>query len=72
MILKLVLDAFATRLRGISWKQSDRIYIIKEGDNLSSIADKFGVPLAVLIIWNRLDMKKPIHPGDRLIIYPKK
>jgi hypothetical protein len=27
--------------------------------------------LAVLIIWNRLDLNKPIHPGDRLIIYPK-
>ena len=52
-------------------KQTDRIYIIKEGDNLSSIADKFDVPLAVLIIWNRLDLNKPIHPGDRLIIYPK-
>jgi hypothetical protein len=52
-------------------KRTDRIYIIKEGDNLSSIADKFDVPLAVLIIWNRLDLNKPIHPGDRLIIYPK-
>jgi len=52
-------------------KQKDRIYIIKEGDNLSSIADKFDVPLAVLIIWNRLDLSKPIHPGERLIIYPK-
>jgi membrane-bound lytic murein transglycosylase D len=52
-------------------KQKDRIYIIKEGDNLSSIADKFDVPLAVLIIWNHLDLSKPIHPGDRLIIYPR-
>ena len=51
--------------------RTDRIYIIKEGDNLSSIADKFDVPLAALIIWNRLDLNKPIHPGDRLIIYPK-
>jgi peptidoglycan lytic transglycosylase D len=52
-------------------KRTDRIYIIKEGDNLSSIADKFDIPLAVLIIWNRLDLNKPIHPGNRLIIYPK-
>jgi membrane-bound lytic murein transglycosylase D len=51
--------------------RTDRIYIIKEGDNLSSIADKFDVPLAALIIWNRLDLNKPVHPGDRLIIYPK-
>ncbi|MEJ2656906.1 MAG: LysM domain-containing protein, partial [Desulfobacterales bacterium] len=52
-------------------KRNDRIYIVKEGDNLSSIAEKFDVPLAALIIWNRIDLNKPIHPGDRLIIYPK-
>jgi soluble lytic murein transglycosylase-like protein len=52
-------------------KKTDRIYIIKEGDNLSIIAEKFNVPLAALIIWNRIDLNKPIHPGDRLIIYPE-
>ncbi|MEA1948309.1 MAG: transglycosylase SLT domain-containing protein [Thermodesulfobacteriota bacterium] len=51
--------------------KTDRIYVIKEGDNLSSIAEKFHVPLAVLLIWNRIDLNKAIHPGDRLIIYPK-
>jgi membrane-bound lytic murein transglycosylase D len=51
--------------------KTDRIYVIKEGDNLSSIAEKFDVPLAALIIWNRIDLNEPIHPGDRLIIYPK-
>ena len=53
-------------------ERTDRIYVIKEGDNLSTIAEKFNVPLAALIIWNRIDLNKPIHPGDRLIIYPKK
>ncbi|MBW1768224.1 MAG: transglycosylase SLT domain-containing protein [Deltaproteobacteria bacterium] len=51
--------------------QKERIYIVKKGDNLSSIADRFNVPLAALIIWNRIDMKRPIHQGDRLIIYGK-
>ena len=51
--------------------KTDRIYVIKEGDNLSSIAEKFDVPLAALIIWNSIDLNEPIHPGDRLIIYPK-
>ena len=49
--------------------QKDRIYVVQEGDNLSLIADKFGIPLAALIIWNQLDIWRPIHPGDRLIIY---
>jgi hypothetical protein len=48
-----------------------RIYIVESGDNLSLIAEKFGVPLSALIIWNRLSLGRPIHPGDRLIIYPQ-
>ncbi len=48
--------------------REERIYIVKEGDNLSIIADRFGIPLAALIIWNRIDFQRPIHPGDRLIV----
>jgi membrane-bound lytic murein transglycosylase D len=51
--------------------QKGRTYIIKNGDNLSSIAERFDVPIASLIIWNSIDLSRPIHPGDRLIIYPK-
>ena len=49
--------------------QKESIYVVKKGDNLSSIADRFGVPLVAIIFWNRLDPSKPIHPGDELIIY---
>ncbi|MFC1876887.1 transglycosylase SLT domain-containing protein [Thermodesulfobacteriota bacterium] len=49
--------------------REERIYIVKEGDNLSIIADRFGIPLAALIIWNRIDIQRPIHPGDRLMIH---
>jgi hypothetical protein len=49
-----------------------RLYIVQSGDSLSTIAEKFGVPLAALIIWNRIDHKRPIHPGDRLVIYPRR
>ncbi len=45
------------------------IYTVKIGDNLTSIAEKFNVPLKSLIIWNKLDISRPIHPGDRLIIH---
>ena len=51
--------------------KKEAIYIVKKGDNLSLIADRFNVPVAALIIWNRLDLKALIHPGDRLIIYRK-
>jgi len=49
--------------------RKEKVYIVEKGDNLSSIAEKFDVPLAALIIWNRMDLKRPIYPGQRLIIY---
>ena len=52
--------------------QNERIYVVRKGDNLSSIAEKFNIPLAALIIWNRIDLKHPIHPGDRIIVHPGK
>jgi hypothetical protein len=49
--------------------QKERIYVVKKGDSLSSIAHRFDVPLLAIIFWNRLDPNIPIHPGDELIIY---
>jgi hypothetical protein len=60
---RLVEDYIATEKKSV--------YVVKKGDNLSLIAEQFDVPLAALLIWNRLDLKRPIHPGDVLIIYPK-
>jgi hypothetical protein len=47
-----------------------RIYVVKKGDNLSMIADKFQVPLAALLIWNRIGIRDVIHPGQELVISP--
>jgi membrane-bound lytic murein transglycosylase D len=51
-------------------KRNERVYVIKDGDNLSTIAEQFRVPLPAILIWNRLDLNHPIHPCDLLIIYP--
>ena len=51
-------------------ENQERVYVVQEGDNLTSIAERFNVPLPALLIWNRLNGKKPIYPGDRLVIYP--
>ncbi len=51
-------------------KNQERVYVVQKGDNLTSIAERFNVPLPALLIWNRLDSGRPIHPGDRLVIYP--
>lgn len=50
--------------------RNEQVYIVKEGDNLSTIADRFNVPLPALLIWNNLNPKRPIYPGDRLVVYP--
>lgn len=52
-------------------ERQHRIYVVKSGDSLSTIADKFDVPLAAIMIWNRIDIHQTIHPGDRLVIYPR-
>lgn len=45
-----------------------QIYVIRKGDNLSLIAEKFDMPLHALIICNDLDPRRPIYPGNELII----
>jgi LysM repeat protein len=50
--------------------QKEQIYFVKEGDSLSTIADSFDIPLTSLILWNRLNPRRHIYPGQRLVIYP--
>ncbi len=52
-------------------QRKQRIYIVQDGDSLTTIANKFDVPLAALLIWNRINVKKTLYPGDRLVIYPR-
>lgn len=54
-----------------SEQRKQRIYIVQEGDSLTTIADKFDIPLAALLIWNRINLNKTLYPGDRLVIYPR-
>ena len=67
-------EGFHKRFRSLMKKYTSardkRIYIVKKGDSLSAIAARFGVPLAALVIWNRIDLRRPIHPGDRIIVHP--
>ncbi len=53
-------------------KKEASVYVVRQGDSLSEIAERFEVPLASLLIWNRIGLDHPIHPGDRLVIYPGK
>jgi LysM repeat protein len=45
-----------------------QIYLVKEGDTLTSIAARFKVPVGALLEWNRLKPKATIRPGDKVIV----
>ena len=47
------------------------VYIVKEGDTLSEIAERHKVSVSDVRGWNRLDPKKAIQPGMRLVILPR-
>lgn len=44
-------------------------YEVRRGDTLFGIGQRFGVDVAALLEWNRLDPDKPLHPGDRLVVW---
>ena len=46
-----------------------RVHVVSRGDNLSRIAERYGVALSDLIRWNNLSRSKPIYPGQRLVIH---
>jgi hypothetical protein len=58
-------------VRETAAKRRETAYTVKVGDTLSEIAERHGVSLAELREWNRLDAKKSIQPGMRLVIRQK-
>jgi hypothetical protein len=76
MIPKGSADGFTERyeklINNYFLNQGKHIYVVKKGDTLFSIAKMFDIPLLSISIWNRLDGKQKVRPGDHLIIYPRK
>ncbi|MGA9264654.1 MAG: transglycosylase SLT domain-containing protein [Desulfobacterales bacterium] len=62
-------ERFDKAVAGWQKNPDKHVYTVKAGDNLSSIAEGFQVPLRALLVWNDLKTSHHIHPGDRLIIY---
>jgi len=76
LIPKGASDGFAGRyeklINTFFYDQDKHVYVVKKGDTLYSIARMFDIPVLSISIWNKLDKKLILRPGDRLIIYPKK
>jgi membrane-bound lytic murein transglycosylase D len=64
-------DRYQPLLNHQTADQKEQIYVVQEADTLSSIANRFGVPLSSIITWNRLNPTTSIRPGDKLVIYRK-
>jgi hypothetical protein len=50
-------------------EKTNSVYIVKSGDNLSSIAKRFNVTFKAIMIWNGISNSKSVSPGDRLFIF---
>jgi membrane-bound lytic murein transglycosylase D len=61
---------FSELLRAYVKEHKGRIYVVRRGDNLSIIARRHNVPVNALLIWNRINPRDPIHPGQKLIVHP--
>ncbi len=76
MLPKGTASGFSERLENIKsqWlaEKKELIYIVKNGDNLSTIASRFNVPVKAIMIWNGLNNGKKIMPGDKLFIFSSK
>ena len=62
-------DSFTALVK--QWRQEYKmhVYIVKKGDSLTAIAERFDVPLPALMAWNDLSPSRFIHPGEQLLIY---
>ena len=45
-------------------------HVVKKGESLAVIAERFNVPVQAIAAWNRISTKKKLNPGDRLIVFP--
>jgi peptidoglycan lytic transglycosylase D len=61
---------FAALQKARRINHQQRIYVVRRGDNLTAIAERFNVPLPALYLWNKIRRNGVIHPGDRLVVRP--
>ena len=65
-------DRYLQLMNQYAEAKKQNVYVVQKGDSLARIAQQQGVPLKSIILWNRMDFNRTIHPGDRLIIFQNK
>ena len=56
------MPASTERIRRIS-------YVVRRGDSLSRISDRFRISVAELLQWNEISVDQYLQPGQRLVMY---
>jgi membrane-bound lytic murein transglycosylase D len=53
-----------------TWRNENKVrfHIVKKGESLIGIANKYNIPVSSILKRNKLKLNRVIHPGDRLII----
>lgn len=64
-------DRLSQLMKQAAENRQEFVYVVKEGDTLSEIAARHGVSVSEVRSWNRLDPKKQIQPGMRLVLQSK-
>jgi spore germination protein YaaH len=53
-------------------EKNEYVYLVQKGDNLSTIAERFNVPVKAIMIWNDITNGKKVLPGNKLFIFSNK
>jgi membrane-bound lytic murein transglycosylase D len=55
-----------------SYTQGEKlVHTVRRGDSLYKIALRYGTSVNSIAAWNKMDVYKPIHPGDKLTVYAR-
>ncbi len=64
-------ETTTSRSRVVSTRAGVEQYIVREGDTLGAIADRYGLNLSTILWANQLSFRSTIRPGDTLKIMQK-
>ncbi|MGL5327765.1 MAG: LysM peptidoglycan-binding domain-containing protein, partial [Peptostreptococcaceae bacterium] len=67
-IIKVPITKYVHKTSSVSEYINKRTYIVREGDTLTSIADKFDTTIDELVKLNNIPNPKLIYPGEVLKI----
>lgn len=65
------MDLWTEPAKNIPSRNGVETYIVKEGDTLGSISQRFGLSVSTILWSNNLSLRSTIRPKDELIILPQ-